>query len=298
MQKPINVLADADGLPAPTRTGHERSGLATHPPSPTAERRQTGAAPSGLTARDAAPGDAADTVDEFLATVSHELRTPLTAIKGCARTLLRHGQTLDPATSRQLLRDIDHEAERLHRLVENLLDLSRAGAGGVTLRAEPTSIEVLIRRVVADATPTAGERRFRLRLAAGLPRPRIDPVRVEQVIRNLVDNAVKYSPPSGAIDVAAARRDRVLVVSVADEGPGIAPEHRERVFDRFFRVEPSGMSVGGAGLGLAICRRFVELHGGQIELDATRERGACIRFTLPLEPEAVSSTSADAAEPS
>lgn len=145
---------------------------------------------------------------------------------------------------------------------------------------------MLIRRVVADATPRAGERRFRLRLAPDLPRPRIDAVRVEQVIRNLVDNAVKYSPPDGAIDITASHTDTAIVVVVADNGPGIAPEYRARVFDRFFRVEPPGMNVGGAGLGLAICRRFVELHGGTLTLDPAASRGgASFRFTLPLDAE-------------
>ncbi|MDP8924117.1 MAG: ATP-binding protein [Chloroflexota bacterium] len=221
-------------------------------------------------------------VDEFLSIVSHELRTPLTAIKGCARTLLRHGQALEPATSRQLLEDIDQEAERLHRLVENLLELSRAGSDGGVLHAEPTSLEMLIRRVVADVAPRAGKRRFRLRLGPNLPRPRIDAVRIEQVMRNLVDNAVKYSPPEGTIDVVATHAEGAIVVVVADDGPGIAPEYRERVFDRFFRVEPPGMSVGGAGLGLAICRRFVELHGGTIDVRPSPGRGAHFRFTLPL----------------
>jgi signal transduction histidine kinase len=244
---------------------------------------------------DASAGEAGETghpgggspVDEFLSIVSHELRTPLTAIKGCARTLLRHGSALEPATSEQLLHDIDHEAERLHRLVENLLELSRAGSNGAArIHAEPTALETLIRRVVADMTPRAGARRFRLRLATNLPRPRIDAVRIEQVIRNLLDNAVKYSPPDGAIDIAASHTDGAILVVVSDSGPGIAPEYRDRVFDRFFRVEPPGMNVGGAGLGLAICRRFVELHGGTMTLDSSDARGASFRFTLPLDSEA------------
>jgi len=224
----------------------------------------------------------AGTVDEFLAIVSHELRTPLTAIKGCARTLLRHGTTLEPAVAHQLLEDIDQEAERLHRLVENLLELSRAGQGTPVLRVAPTAIDGLIRRVVADVTPKAGERRFRLKLAAGLPLPRIDAVQVEQVVRNLLDNAVKYSPRRGTIDVGAAQVAHAIVVTVSDDGPGVAPELGERIFERFFHVEPPDMNVGGAGLGLAICRRFIELHGGTIELEPARARGASFRFTLPL----------------
>ena len=277
-----NVLADADQAATPSEWGARGTGLATHAPFPTAPGPHPRDARDHAPARGAGRADHGSTVDEFLSIVSHELRTPLTAIKGCARTLLRHGQALDPATSQQLLHDIDQEAERLHRLVENLLELSRAGSASATLHAEPTAVETLIRRVVADVTPRAGARRFRLRLAPDLPSPRIDAVRIEQVIRNLVDNAVKYSPPDGVIDIAATHAEGAVVVVVSDSGPGIAPEYRERVFDRFFRVEPPGMNAGGAGLGLAICRRFVELHGGTLELEPAQARGASFRFTLPV----------------
>ena len=219
--------------------------------------------------------------DEFLSIVSHELRAPLTAIKGCARTLLRHEPSLPAETRRRLLRDIDDEAERLHRLVENLLELSRLGAGVVPLATEPTGLALLIRRVVAELIPRAGERRVRLHLPPTLPDARIDPVRIEQVLRNLLDNAVKYSPPTGAIDVGAAAHEGMIAVWVADEGPGIAAQHLERIFERFYRVEQPGLGAGGAGLGLAICRRFVELHGGRIAVRSEPGRGATFRFTLP-----------------
>jgi two-component system, OmpR family, sensor histidine kinase KdpD len=220
--------------------------------------------------------------DELFSTLGHELRGPLTTIKGASRTLLRHGGALDPAAARQLLLDIDQEADRLHRLVDNLLELARAGVGPNALRSEPTAIDVVIRRVVADATPRAGERRLRVRASGDLPRPSIDPVRIEQVIRNLVDNAVKFSPPTGTIDISAAAQGEAIVVTVKDEGPGVPPEYHARVFERFFRVEPHSSGVAGAGLGLAICKRFVELHGGRIELDSRPGHGAAFRFTLPL----------------
>lgn len=221
-------------------------------------------------------------VDELFSTLGHELRGPLTTIKGSSRTLLRHGAALDPAAARQLLLDIDQEAERLHRLVDNLLELARAGVGPNALRSEPTALDMVIRRVVADVTPRAGARRLRVRAPSGLPHPSIDPVRIEQVIRNLVDNAVKFSPPSGTIDIIAAVQGDAIVVTVKDEGPGVAPEYHARVFERFFRVEPHSTGVAGAGLGLAICKRFVELHGGRIELDSRPGHGAAFRFTLPL----------------
>jgi signal transduction histidine kinase len=220
--------------------------------------------------------------DELFSILSHELRAPLTTIKGSSRTLLRHGAAIDPAAARQLLEDIDQEADRLHRLVDNLLELARAGVGSSALHTEPTAVDLLIRRVVADMTPRAGSRRLRVRMPAELPQPSVDPVRVEQVIRNLLDNAVKFSPPDGIIDVSAMVQRNAVVVSVKDEGPGIAPEYQGRVFERFFRVQRANSSVAGAGLGLAICKRFVELHGGQIELDSLPSQGATFRFTLPL----------------
>ena len=231
-------------------------------------------------------------VDELFSILSHELRAPLTTIKGSSRTLLRHGPALEPETARQLLQDIDQEADRLHRLVDNLLELARAGVGSGALRTEPTAVDVLFRRVVADATPRAGSRRLRVRAPADLPRPSIDPVRIEQVVRNLVDNAVKFSPATGLIDVSAARQADTVVVTVRDEGPGVAPEYHDRVFERFFRVEREGSTVAGAGLGLAICKRFVELHGGQIELDSRIGQGAAFRFTLPLREVSVPSAAA------
>ncbi len=232
-------------------------------------------------------------VDELFSILSHELRAPLTTIKGSSRTLLRHGAVLDPAAARQLLTDIDHEADRLHRLIDNLLQLARAGVGMSSLKPESTALDVLIRRVVADATPRAGKRRLRVRVPTDLPQLRIDPVRIEQVLRNLVDNAVKFSPAEGSVDVSAVVQGEEIMIAVTDEGPGVAPEYHHRVFERFFRVERENSSVAGAGLGLAICKRFVELHGGRIELDSRAGQGATFRFTLPIGGAAGSESSAD-----
>jgi signal transduction histidine kinase len=210
--------------------------------------------------------------------------------------LLRHGAALEPETARQLLRDIDQEADRLHRLVDNLLELARAGVGPDALRTEPTAVDVLLRRVVADATPRAGSRRLRVRAPVDLPPAAIDPVRIEQVVRNLLDNAVKFSAPTGAIDIIAARQQDAIVVTVKDDGPGVAAEYHDRVFERFFRVEREGSSVAGAGLGLAICKRVVELHGGRIELESRPGHGAAFRFTLPLDEQSILSETAPVSE--
>jgi two-component system sensor histidine kinase KdpD len=271
MKTPPMERDNAASIPAgPVETSGPGAGL-PHAAGPVADAP---AAPS--------PQLPSSVVDELFSILSHELRAPLTTIKGSSRTLLRHGAALDPATSRQLLQDIDQEADRLHRLVDNLLELARAGTGKGALRTEPTAVDVLLRRVVADATPHAGDRRLRVRAPANLPHPAIDPVRIEQVVRNLVDNAVKFSPAAGTIDLSAARQEDAIVVTIRDEGPGVPPEYRDRVFERFFRVEREGSSVAGAGLGLAICKRFVELHGGWIELESRAGQGATFRFALPL----------------
>ncbi|MFN8635048.1 MAG: HAMP domain-containing sensor histidine kinase [Chloroflexota bacterium] len=271
---------DRDG-DAPTRAGSDPAGAGGVTDRDTSARR-----PVPEPAGEARPGtpNSADLptalADELFSTLAHELRAPITTIKGASRTLLRHIAVLDPAASRQLLQDIDQEADRLHRLVDNLLELARAGAGPSALRTELTSVDALIRRVVADATPRAGDRRLRVRLPARMPQAPLDPVRVEQVIRNLVDNAVKYSSPGGAVDVGAIVRDDAIVVTVKDDGPGIAQEHHAKIFERFFRVQRGGVS--GAGLGLTVCKRFVELHGGQIEVESEPGHGAEFRFSLPL----------------
>lgn len=242
-------------------------------------------APNGAPAASGGAAGAVDSVasvDELFSILSHELRAPLTTIKGSSRTLLRHSAVLDPATARQLLQDIDQEADRLQRLVDNLLELARVGAGPGALRTAPTALDALVRRVVADASPRAGTRRLRVRAPASLPPAAIDPVRIEQVLRNLVDNAVKFSPVDGTIDISIGTRGDVLIVTVRDEGPGVPSEYQARIFERFFRVEREGSSVAGAGLGLAICKRFVELHGGEIALDSRPGQGAAFRFTLPI----------------
>jgi two-component system, OmpR family, sensor histidine kinase KdpD len=261
---------------------HETSPASMSTVSGTTAAHTPGATPGIGQADAASMGLPSAVADELFSILSHELRAPLTTIKGSSRTLLRHFTVLDPDAARQLLIDIDHEADRLHRLIDNLLLLARAGVGPSSLRTEPTALDVLVRRVVADALPRAGARRLRVRIPNDVPPLVIDPVRIEQVLRNLIDNAVKFSPEDGTIDVSATVHSDHVSVAVKDDGPGVAPEYHLRVFERFFRVERDHHAVAGAGLGLAICRRFVELHGGRIGLDSRPGHGATFRFTLPL----------------
>ncbi|MHB0868751.1 MAG: ATP-binding protein [Chloroflexota bacterium] len=221
--------------------------------------------------------------DEFVSLVSHELRTPLTSIKGAARTLLRHYATLDEGTRQELLRDVDEESDRLYRLVENLLDFSRAEAGVLRLTTEPVQVEKLAARVVAEVGARASGHRFTLAFPSFLPLAEADPLRLEQVLRNLLDNAVKYSPRGGEVLVSGAVSEGMLTVVVEDHGIGISAQDRKRVFDRFQRASDARVGqTGGVGLGLAICRRLVEAHGGRIWVESEQGRGSTFVFTLPL----------------
>ena len=221
--------------------------------------------------------------DEFISLVSHELRTPLTSIKGAARTLLRHYSVLDETIRMELLRDVDEEADRLYRLVENLLDFSRAEAGGLRLTTEPVHMDKLAAQVAAEMKGRAERHDVVLSFPADLPMAEADPLRVEQVLRNLLDNALKYSPGGGAIEVGGSVFEGMLKVTVRDHGMGISPRDRERVFGRFQRAADARVGrTQGVGLGLAICRRLVEAHGGKIWIEDPHGEGAIFAFTLPL----------------
>jgi signal transduction histidine kinase len=229
--------------------------------------------------------------DEFLSTVSHELRSPLGAIKGYAMTLL-----LEPAelgltpTTERFVRVIVEASDELEALVGDLLDMSRIGAGGLTITPRPLRLHRLARRVVDRHRLGVHPRRIRLAVPATLPPVDADGHRVEQVLANLLDNALKYGGDAGPIVVAAERREGDVLVSVADEGPGIPADELGRLFDRFQRGAAARVRrVGGVGLGLAICKGIVEAHGGRIWAESGTDagapngrRGTIVRFTLPL----------------
>jgi signal transduction histidine kinase len=217
----------------------------------------------------------------LIATVSHELRTPLAAIKGNITSLLADDVQWDAAAQREFLEVASAETDRLSALVTDLLDLSKIQAGTFVVHREPCALAPLVERAAARVRPPLGAR-LGLDLPPDLPLFHADPPRVEAILRNLLENAAKYSPPDAPIRLDAERLDGHLLVRVANDGPGIPPEHREKVFDRFYRVD-TGLTrqASGAGLGLAICKGFVEAHGGKIWVEPT-ERGTVFAFTLPL----------------
>lgn len=218
----------------------------------------------------------------LISTVSHELRTPMAAIKGYATTLLAEDVEWDRGTQREFLQVIEKETDRLSGLVNDLLDMSRIEAGSLKVKRTACRLEDLVHNAARRAHPDPCDR-LQVNLPPHLPTLFADPQRIEVVLRNLIENAAKYAGEASPIYVSAEVRGHELVVRVEDEGPGIPPEHSQRIFDSFYRIDSSlARTAAGTGLGLAICQGFVRAHGGSIWLEP-RARGTSIAFSLPLQ---------------
>jgi signal transduction histidine kinase len=224
--------------------------------------------------------------EELISVVSHELRTPLTAIRG-ALSLLSHGrETGDRQHEEELLAMASENSARLGRLLDDLLDVQKLGAGLLLLRRAPASLRALVDEAASLLTPMARTRGVRLCVTGSAEDAlvNVDSERVLQVLTNLVSNAIKHSPAGGEVRVAVAvTRDRARV-TVEDEGPGVPPSFRQRMFDRFTQADSSdARPIAGVGLGLYIAKMLVEHHGGQLSFDESREQGAAFSFELPRE---------------
>jgi len=217
----------------------------------------------------------------LLSSVSHDLRTPLAAITGAATSLLDESGTLPAPTRREMMETIADEAGRLNRLVSNLLQMTRLEAGVMSLQRGWHSLEEVIGAALQRVAPLLEGRPVATHVPPELPLVLLDDVLIEQVVFNLLENATKYAPPSGAIDVSARRAGDALEVEVADRGPGLPAGEEEQVFVKFHRAG-SGRAEG-VGLGLAICKGIVEAHGGRIRAANRAGGGAAFTFTLPLE---------------
>jgi PAS domain S-box-containing protein len=223
---------------------------------------------------------------ELIANVSHELRTPLGLIKVFCTTLLRQDVEFDRETQREFLQDIDEETERLEKIVDDLLDLSRMESGRLRLDKRPTDFGQLIREVV-EAMGTSiqpVQHRFAYNLPADPLVAIVDPKHIEQVLRNLLGNAIKYSPEGGTITVGGSGDKQQTLIWISDEGIGIPGRDLERIFERFYRVENEvTLNVRGAGLGLSVCRGIVEAHGGRIWAESAPGEGSTFYFSLPTD---------------
>jgi len=221
---------------------------------------------------------------DFVANVSHELKTPLTSIQGFAETLLA-GALDDPEHSRRFVEIIRNHALRLSRLTDDLLKLSRIEAGKLDLEFQPVSLANLIEAAVEATSPRAEAGRLSLTLDCppDLPCVQADPNLLREVLQNLLDNAVQYTPAGGRIEVSAVLSEGSALVTVADTGIGIPEAEQERIFERFYRLDPArSREMGSTGLGLAIARHIVEAHGGHIGVESSVGRGSKFRFSIPL----------------
>jgi signal transduction histidine kinase len=220
---------------------------------------------------------------KFLAMISHELRTPLTSIKGFATTLLADDVQWHPANQHDFLQTIDEEADKLGDLIEQLLDLSRLEAGTLRIAPKPQTLERVITTALAQLQTMTVNHHLVLNVPSSLPLVHADAERISQVLANVVGNAARYSPPQTTITVAARHVNSMVQIDVTDQGPGIPPLARARIFEPFEQVgRPSAARAGGAGLGLAICKGLVEAHGGRIWVQDRTASGTMISFTLPV----------------
>jgi signal transduction histidine kinase len=215
---------------------------------------------------------------DLVANVSHELRTPITALRANLENLVDGVEPADGETLRTMLR----QTERLGGLVAQLLDLSRLESGSVPLQRQPFAVEAVLEDAASESRLHAPGVEVSVVIESPDPVADGDPARVHQVVANLLDNAVRYSPPGGTVELRARRGKGTVTIEVRDHGPGISEEDSTRVFERFYRADASrSSSHGGAGLGLAIARWIVDLHGGEIRAEHAQPTGCRMVVVLP-----------------
>jgi PAS domain S-box-containing protein len=220
------------------------------------------------------------TKSRFLSTISHEFRTPLTAIIGYSELLASDG--VDAAAIAEDAAVINREASRLNRMVDEVLFVDRVDSGRLTLKLEFLDLNILAQEAVATFRRLTERHQFRLELDPHVHRVKGDHDRLAQALTNLVSNAVKYSPSGGTVTVSTRNLDDEVILAVRDEGIGLLPQDKERVFDRFERVE-TGIAgrIGGTGLGLAIVREIAQIHDGRVWVESTLRKGSTFSLALP-----------------
>ncbi|HEY5040212.1 MAG TPA: sensor histidine kinase KdpD [bacterium] len=216
----------------------------------------------------------------LLSSVSHDLRTPLAAITGSISSLLENGEALGAATRKDLLENVYDEAERLERLVNNLLEMTKLESGAIRPNKEPNYPGEVIGSAIARLEEKLKGRKLTTHIPPDLPLVPMDGLLIEQVLVNLLDNALKYTPEGSPLEISASVQKGRLEVEVADQGPGLPAEDLEKLFDKFYRGPQKEKS--GAGLGLSICKGIVQIHGGEITAENRPGGGSLFRFTVPL----------------
>jgi two-component system phosphate regulon sensor histidine kinase PhoR len=219
---------------------------------------------------------------EFLSNVSHELRTPLTSILAFVETL-EDGAIADEENNQRFLGVIRKNAERMHHLIDDILELSFIESGNITLTLKPFSLHNLIEEVFTNLSGKAKENRIKLKNQ--VPKDTIinaDAVRFEQMLTNLIDNAIKFNAKAGSVTVEFTQKDKKHIVSISDTGEGISAEHLQRIFERFYRTDRArSREIGGTGLGLAIVKHLARLHGGEVAVNSVFGKGSTFFIELP-----------------
>ncbi|MBI2866583.1 MAG: hypothetical protein HYX99_04420, partial [Chloroflexi bacterium] len=217
---------------------------------------------------------------EIISTVSHELRSPLTFLVGYSELLAAQKDL--PADAKEKAQEIYHEAVHMTKLVEDLLSVSRYESGRVEFRWQEADVGELVQRSVTRAQARGSQHRWELRLPGAPLRIRTDPDKLQQVLDNLLDNAIKYSPNGGMITVSGDLRNGELLLSIADQGIGIPRDKQAHLFEKFYRVDsPLKDQVPGTGLGLNLCQHIVKAHGGRIQVESSEGKGSTFTIALP-----------------
>jgi signal transduction histidine kinase len=219
--------------------------------------------------------------DEFIGLVSHELRTPLTVVIGALSTIMTEGDKLSQQESKQLVEDAYWEAELLSDLLANLLELARAQANRLMITEEPVGIKEAIETVVDKMKHKTISREIKVDCKESII-VMADRVRLHRILNNLLDNAIKYSTPKTKIEIFAQANTNEVLIGVRDEGIGISQENQGKLFEAFQRLQYQNSETAGTGLGLVVCRRLVEAHGGRIWVESQTGRGSTFYFTLPF----------------
>jgi len=215
----------------------------------------------------------------LLDALAHDIKTPLTSIKAAATSLLGAGPT---PSDRELLSIVDEEADRLNQIAAEVVAMARIEAGKLHPDKQPHAIAEIIANTITEMRPSLGSRAIEVDVPASLPNVEVDFEFVQQVLKQLLDNAVKYSPQGAPLSVGAELRHGAIVVSVADRGPGIDDDERGRIFDKFFRGRRDRFTTPGTGMGLAIAKGIVEAHGGRMWVTTEAGQGSVFRFSLPV----------------
>jgi two-component system phosphate regulon sensor histidine kinase PhoR len=228
--------------------------------------------------------------DDFVAAVSHELRTPLTSIQGYVKTLLRPDASFDANQERAFLKIIERQSDRLRHLIEDLLVASRLQSEAMHSAFTTFSLPALVRQVVDEFGERVRDYNVRIDFEEDVPFVMSDPVKMHQILSNLVDNAFKYSPEGSTVRIHGERRDDTVVVTIEDNGCGVPEELQQRIFDRFYQVDQSTTrKIGGTGLGLYICRKLADAVDGKVWLERSDENGSAFSMSVPYRPAGSSS---------